>query len=89
MKSSGYDRKQARDIVCSGIRGYRNKIRKRKRKDIPFYRLGEDTVEDRMRKNILEKENWYKKDDDEEDENPSKYRRLTETGTVPTMKKLR
>ena len=87
LKSSGYCRKQAQEIVCSGIRGYRNKIRKRKRKNTPFYRLGEDTVEDRMRKKIVEKENWYKKDEDDEDdkeENPSKYRRVTESEQVPS-----
>ena len=72
LKSSGYDRNQAQTIVCSGIRGYRNKIRKRKRQNIPFYRLGENTIEDRMRKKVIEKENWYKKDevDEEEEENP-------------------
>ena len=44
LKNSGYDRNQAKEIVTSGIRGWRNRIRKRKRQNEEFYRLAEETV---------------------------------------------
>ena len=76
LKTSGYSMHQSREIIISGIRGWRNKIRKRKRQNVDFYRLAEDTIEARMNKEIVEKENWYKtKNDDEDDEmeSPSNY----------------
>ena len=76
LKSSGYNISQAREIICSGIRGWRNRSRKRKRQNVPFYRPAESTIEERMLKEISEKENWYKVNDDEDDDdegNPSKY----------------
>ena len=50
LKSSGYTIKQAQEIVSSGSRGLRNKQRKRKRNNDSFYRLAEDTLENRMKK---------------------------------------
>ena len=80
LKNSGYSISQSREIIVSGIRGWRNRARKRKRQNLPFYRLAENTVEDRMRKEIIEKETWFKsKDDDKEDEeSPTKYRRVND-----------
>ena len=43
LKNSGYSQKQAKEIVCSGIRGCKGKYRKRKRKNQNFYRLAEET----------------------------------------------
>ena len=65
LKTSGYSVKQAREIVCSGIRGWKAKHKKRKDNNIPFYRLAETTVELRMRKELLEKETWYKENEEE------------------------
>ena len=62
-----------------GIRGWKSKIRKRKRCNIPFYRPAETTVDERLRKQLTEKESWYKnqEDNNEDDEaSPSKYKRL-------------
>ena len=92
LKNSGYDRKQAREIFCSGIGGWLNTIRIRKRLDIPVYRLAEDTIEQRMKKNIFEKENWYKQNDennDEEDKNPAKFRKTNKKEAVATSRRLR
>ena len=50
LKTSGYSQKQARELVCSGIRGWRSKHEKRKQKNIPFYRLAEHTVESNLKK---------------------------------------
>ena len=54
LKSSGYSRQQAREIVCSGVRGWRAKFRKRKRANQNFYRLAEETKTERLKKKILE-----------------------------------
>ena len=67
-----------------------NTIRIRKRLDIPVYRLAEDTIEQRMKKNIFEKENWYKQNDennDEEDKNPAKFRKTNKKEAVATSRK--
>ena len=71
MKTSGYSVKQAREIVCSGIRGWKAKHKKRKDNNIPFYRLAETTVELRMRKELLEKETWYKENEGEKEKEDS------------------
>ena len=74
LKISGYSLHQSRDIVVSGLRGWRNKVRKRKCQNIPFYRLAENTVDERLRKEIFEKENLYKSTNyDGEEESPKKY----------------
>merc|ERR1712208_18216 len=72
MKNSGYSKKQAREIICSGVRGWKSRINKRKREEIPLYRLAEETVEERLRKELTEKESWYKDKDTDEDESPRK-----------------
>ena len=46
--------------MTSGIRGWERKIEKRKKHNIPFYRLAQETVEERLRKKLTEKESWYK-----------------------------
>ena len=77
LKSSGYSHSQTKEIIVSRIRGWKNRIRKRKRENKQFYRPAESTLEERMEKEITAKENWYKqKDDDDEDddqESPKKY----------------
>ena len=87
LKTSGYSLKQARELVCSGIRGWRSKHEKRKQKNIPFYRLAEHTVESRLRKDLLEKETWYKndnKDDDAEDQAVKKIHTSKTPSSRPT-----
>ena len=71
LKTSGYSVKQSREIVCSGIRGWKAKHKKRKDNNIPFYRLAETTVELRMRKELLEKETWYKENEGEKEKEDS------------------
>ena len=60
LKNSGYNCNQSKEIVMGGIRGWKSKIRKRKRCNIPFYRPAETTVDERLRKQLTEKESWYK-----------------------------
>ena len=80
LKNSGYNQKQAKEIVNCGIRGWKNKIRKRKRNNIPFYRLAETTVKERLEKQLTERETWYKQtpvDDDDDEDSPRKRMRTT------------
>ena len=83
LKNSEYNQKQAKEIVSCGIRGWKSKIRKRKRDNIPFYRLAKDTIDDRMKKELTEKESWYKdKPDQTDQESPAKIRRLAPSKTT-------
>ena len=45
----------------SGLRGFRNKIKRRKREGQPCYRPATKTLEMRVRKKLTEKNTWYKK----------------------------
>ena len=67
LKTSGYSHCQARDLVSSGIRGWKAKHKKRQQDNTPFYRLAEDTIMERLKKDLTERENWYK-DQNKEDE---------------------
>ena len=60
LKTSGYSQKQARELICSGIRGWNAKHKRGMDNNRPFYRLAETTVESRMKKDLLERETWYK-----------------------------
>ena len=61
LKASGYSRDQAKEIVVSGLRGFKNKIRRRIREGQPFYRPARKTLSMRVRKKLTEKNTWYKK----------------------------
>ena len=54
MEASGYDQRLRRDILESGIVGY-------KRKGGIRHRKGNDTKKERMSKKLCGKTNWYKK----------------------------
>ena len=46
----------------SGIRGYRNKIERRKREGQPLYRHAKKTLASRVKKKLLGKTRWFKGD---------------------------
>ena len=77
LKNSEYSQKQSREIVTSGLRGWKTKMRKRKRQNIPFYRVAQETVDQRLQKQLTERESWYKTKEtpNEDEESPRKYRR--------------
>ena len=96
LKSSGYNISQARDITCSGLKGWKKKKRTRKRKRIEFYRSAKSTLREREHKKLTEKTTWYReKDTDEEgvQESPKKTRKTEQggrrvTAQVPEMKNM-
>ena len=67
LKSSGYERKASREIVISGILGWKRKIARRKKEGTNFYRSAKSTLAKRCRKKLTEKSTWFKRkrDDDE------------------------
>ena len=79
LKNSKYSIVQSREIVNSGLRGWKRKIVRREKKNIPFYRPASSTVEERLRKNLLERESWYKEPEDTEETSPSKIARTNKS----------
>ena len=84
VKNSGYTCSQAKEMICSGIKGWQSRFRKRKRNNQDFYRLAKDTLEERMKKELTEKETWFKTRNEDE-ESPKKIRRLNK-GNKPKGK---
>ena len=66
--TSGFKRKQAREIIVSGVLGWKRKLLRRKRAGIPFYREGKSTLSGRFKKKLTGRENWYKKRKREEEQ---------------------
>ena len=60
LRNSEYQYKTAREIIISGLRGLKTKIKLRKIKNQDFYRAAHTTVSQRARKKLLTKESWYK-----------------------------
>jgi hypothetical protein len=60
MKNSGYGQKQTREITVSGLKGWKNKIKRRAKEGKGFYRTAKSTLKTRVKKKLLEKETWYK-----------------------------
>ena len=86
LKSSGYCVKQAREIVMSGVRGWKARARKRELRGQDFYRTAQSTLQERTRRKLMEKETWYKDqgEDQETPESPRKYMRMEDSTRKPT-----
>jgi len=71
--NSEYNWKQCRDIVVSGLLGWKRKEARKLKLGIPRYRSGLVSLKERTEKRLLEKYNWFKKnkikDQDDEKEN--------------------
>ena len=52
MKSSGYPRKTVKEAVVSGLKGWKNKIARRKKEGISFYRAAKSTLKGRAARNF-------------------------------------
>ena len=59
MCNSGYKLSQIRDIIESGLKGVKRKEKTRENREMR-YRSGEDTLEERERKKLLESTSWYR-----------------------------
>ena len=60
LKNSEFNHKNAREIVMSGLRGFKNKVSRRINKNEDFYRAAHKTAHLRARKKLVARETWYK-----------------------------
>ena len=60
LKTSGYTRKQTKEVVICVVVGWRRKLERRERAGQQQYLRAEETLEQRTRDKLLEKTNWYK-----------------------------
>lgn len=58
LKTSGFTRKQAKEVVICGLEGWRRKLERRERAGQQQYLRAEETLEQRTEDK--EKTNWYK-----------------------------
>ena len=74
LKTSGFTRKQASEIVVCGVVGWRRKLERREKAGQKEYMEAKDTLEQRTEDKLLEKTNWYKGNNKRKLENKnSKY----------------
>ena len=52
LKSSGYSRRRAREIVVCGLLGLERKRDRRRRQGMKFHRTGKQTLSQRLRKQL-------------------------------------
>ena len=76
MKTSEYDRKETKEVITSGMKGWQRKILRREGEG-NFYRPARSTLSQRCKKKLLEKTSWYKKkrkreDNESEEMEPNK-----------------
>ena len=75
LKNSGYERKQAREIVVCGVVGWRRKLGRREKEGKKQFLSASETLEKRTESKLLEKTNWYKEKNSKRkiEEKDSKY----------------
>ena len=74
LAKSGYNNKQAKEVVMSSLKGIKKKAEKRLKSDRRF-KSGADTLEERCKKKLMEATSWYKdrkkeNDGEEEEDEP-------------------
>ena len=69
LKNSGYSRKESKEVIVSGLVGWRRKLERRRKKNQPQYLMAEDTLEERTRSKMMEKTSWYMEDKKRKAEN--------------------
>ena len=67
LKNSEYQHRTAREIVISGIRGYRTRFNKRTANGQEFYRLAHKTLSTRTKKKLMARQNWYRENKTEQE----------------------
>ena len=60
LKTSGYNRKQAKETVVCGLVGWRRKLERREKANQNQYLEAKESLEQRTHDKLLEKTNWYK-----------------------------
>ena len=65
LKNSGYNHQTAKEIITSGIRGWKARTRRKENNGQEIYRAAKNTLFNRTRKKLTSRENWYKKKNQE------------------------
>ena len=75
LKNSGYERKQAKEVVVCGVVGWRRKLERREKAGHNQFRTAKETLEERTSNQLLEKTNWFKEKSNKRkiEEKESKY----------------
>ena len=60
LKTSGYGRKQTREILVCGVVGWRRQLERRENTGQGQYLEAKDTLESRTEAKLLEKTTWFK-----------------------------
>ena len=68
MQRSGYNSKQRKEIIISGLKGYERKLKRAAEGKQKLHRDGKATLGARSRKKLMAKFNWYKKKKDTQEE---------------------
>ena len=78
LKNSGYNCDQAREVITSGYKGWRRRIKRREESGL--YRAARDTLEEREKKKLTERETWYiprsKNEIEEESKDATEIRKI-------------
>ena len=70
LRNSGYNHQTAKEIIVSGIRGWKARTSRKENSGQEIYRAAKKTLFNRTRKKLTSRENWYKKQTHEpEDKN--------------------
>ena len=72
LRSSEYNHFTARQIIVSGIRGWKKRMEVREKNGQDMYRPAHKTAKARERKKLLERETWYKEKEQESNEGEDK-----------------
>ena len=81
LRNSGYSVEQAREILISGYRGWKRRLERRGATGM--YRAAKDTLEEREKKKLIERETWYIPREEEEKEDQDKRKILTARRRIP------
>ena len=69
IKNSGWSRKEAREMVISGYKGWRKRLEKRREEGANQYRSAGMSLMTRSRKKLTGREDWFKSDRKNKKEN--------------------
>ena len=69
---SGYRKDQVKNIVEAGLRGYQNKLERARKNGEMLHRSGKSTENLRYKKKLLEKNSWFKKQKEGNENDASK-----------------
>ena len=62
LKNSGWERRDIREILVSGYRGYKSRLNRRKEEGGEHYRSAANSLQSRSRKKLTGKVEWFKKE---------------------------